>query len=183
MLLSALRLTRLGLRFAWVTGLVVLIGLTAMPAVLHAAGYDTFTVRGGSMEPQISTRVGDRRPAHRSCSRSPPATSSRSTAPNDTVVTHRVLGRSAGSEPTLITQGDANQTPDPGMVPAAAVIGRVVFSVPEAGALLAGLTTTSGMVMAGALLLSLMIAGWFVDELRTILSAANSQRAATKLAT
>ena len=63
-------------------------------------------------------------------------------APNDTVVTHRVLGRTAGDAPTFITQGDANPTPDPDMVPSAAVIGRVVFSVPCAGAALVALSTT-----------------------------------------
>lgn len=176
MLISALGLTRIGFRVVWLAGVVALISLTALPAVLHFAGLDTYTVRGGSMSPSIpvgSVVVVQHVPA---------ATLTAGdvitfTASNNTVVTHRVLGRSAGDDPTFITQGDANAHPDPDFISGASVIGRVVFSVPVAGSALVTLSTTVGMIVMGALLLTLTLGGWFLDELRTALVAATSRRA------
>ena len=177
MLLSAVRLTRIGFRVAWLAGVVALISLTALPAVLHIVGLDTYTVRGGSMSPAIpigSIVLVQRVPA---------AVLNAGdvitfTAPNDTVVTHRVLGRSAGDEPTFITQGDANAHPGSG--PGAAIRPSSAASCclcPVAGSALVALSTTIGMVVMGALLVTLMLAGWFLDELRTALVAATSRRA------
>jgi signal peptidase I len=181
MLLSALRVTRIGFRTAWLFGVLALITLTAMPALLHVAGLDTYTVRGGSMSPSIpigSIVVVEHVPAD-AVRASDVITF---TAPNATVVTHRVLGRTADSAPTFITQGDANSAPDPDFVASASVIGRVVWSVPFLGAALVALSSTAGIVVAGALLVSLMVGGWFIDELGTLVVAGRARRAATELA-
>lgn len=74
-------------------------------------------------------------------------------ADNGVVVTHRVSrivdqpdGR--GFE----TKGDANQSPDGGLVPSRAIVGVVALSIPYAGYARAFLSTTSGMIAAIALL-------------------------------
>ena len=176
MLLSVLRFTRIGFRAMWLAGVVALISLTVLPAVLHLVGVNTYTVRGGSMSPTIPIgSVVLVEPVSAGAVNAGDVITF--TAPNDTVVTHRVLGRSAGEDPSFITQGDANATPDPDLVPGAAVIGRVVFAVPVAGSALVTLSTTIGMVVMGALLLTLTLGGWFLDELRTALVAATSRMA------
>ncbi len=181
MLLSALRLTRIGFRAAWLAGVLALIALTLLPALLRVTGFETYTVRGGSMSPAISLGslvVVQHVPAE-SVAAGDVVTFK---APNNTVVTHRVLGRTAGNDPTFITQGDANPSPDPDMLSSTSVIGRVVLSVPVVGAATVAISSTSGMLVVGALLVSLMVAGWFVDELRAIVVAATTRRAAAKLA-
>ncbi len=179
MLLSALRVTRIGFRLTWLLGVVALVALAAGPAVLRLAGIESYTVRGGSMSPSVplgAMVLVQQVPA------SDIAAGDVITfrAANDTVVTHRVLGRSAGSEPMFITKGDANPTPDPDMTPASAVIGRVALWVPFAGTAVVQLATGAGMLVAGALLVSLMVCGWFIDELRTTLVAAATRRATTE---
>ena len=179
MLLSGLRVTRIGFRLAWLVGVAVLVALAAGPAVLRVAGVDSYTVRGGSMAPSVplgALVLVQHVPASDIVAGD--VISFR--AANDTVVTHRVLGRSAGTEPTFITKGDANATPDPDMTPASAVIGRVAVSIPFAGLALVQLATGPGILIAAALLVSLMVAGWFIDELRTTLAAAATRRAATE---
>ena len=52
----------------------------------------------------------------------------------ETPVTHRVIGvETAGGEFAFETQGDANEGPDPALVPAANVIGAVAFTIPYIG--------------------------------------------------
>ena len=179
MLLSALRLTRIGFRLAWLVGVAALVVLAAGPAVLRIAGVDSYTVRGGSMAPAVplgALVLVQHVPASDIVAGD--VISFR--APNGTVVTHRVLGRSAGTEPTFITKGDANATPDPDMTPASAVIGRMAVSIPFAGLALVQLATASGILIAAALLVSLMVAGWFTDELRTTLAASATRGATTE---
>lgn len=179
MLLSALGLTRIGLRLAWLIGVVVLIALAAGPAVLRFAGIDTYTVRGGSMSPSVPlgavVLVQHVRPSDIAA-----GNVITFLAPNDTVVTHRVLGRSAGDDPTFITKGDANPTQDPDMVPGAAVLGRMVVSIPFAGSAVSALASPPGIVIVVALLVSLLVGGWFIDELRSTVVAAAARGAAAE---
>jgi signal peptidase I len=181
MLLSALRVTRIGFRAAWLAGVLALVALTLLPAALRATGFDTYTVRGGSMSPGIplGSFVVVQRVSADSVNAGDVITFK---APNNTVVTHRVLGRTADAQPTFITQGDANPSPDPDMVSSAAVIGRVVFSVPVAGAAIVALSTLGGIVVAASLLVMLMLAGWFIDEWRAMVAGPSNRRAATELA-
>ena len=179
MLLSALRMVRIGFRLTWLIGVIVLIALAAGPAALRLAGIDSYTVRGGSMSPSVplgALVLVEQVPASDIVA----GDVITFRAPNNTVVTHRVLGRSAGTDPMFITKGDANPTPDPDMTPASAVIGRVALSIPFAGSALVQLATGAGMLIAAALLVSLMVAGWFIDELRTTLAAAATRRATTE---
>ncbi len=180
MLLSALRLTRICLRATWLAGVMALIVLSAGPSVLRFAGFETYTVRGGSMAPAIpiGSIVVVERVAPSSISAGDVVTFR---AANEVVVTHRVLGRSAGPEPTFITRGDSNPGPDPDLISSTALIGRVAIAVPVIGSALVSLSSTTGMVVVVLLLGSILLAGWFIDELRTAM-AANSRRSATELA-
>jgi len=170
MLLSALRLTRIGFRVLWIGGVLALFSLTILPSLLRGAGFETYTVRGGSMSHAIplgAMVVVQREPA---AAINAGDVITFATA-NNTVVTHRVVGRTAGDNPTFITQGDANPNPDPDMVPSANVIGRVVFSVPAAGAALITLSTIAGAIVVAALLVALMAGGWFMDGLSDLVAA------------
>lgn len=71
------------------------------------------------------------------------------------LTTHRII---EVTEDGYVTQGDANNTADPGAVSADAVVGRVVGKVPHVGSALAFLKTPLGMVtliFAGALMIEL----------------------------
>lgn len=106
-------------------------------------GWDLRTVLSGSMEPNITAgAVVAVKPVD-------PAGINR----NDVItfsdegrlVTHRVtevVRNDSGLR--FVTKGDANEDPDTDAVPAAAVQGRVVFSVPLLGRLLVALRTPIG---------------------------------------
>jgi signal peptidase len=75
------------------------------------------------------------------------------------VVTHRLVARR--SDGTLVTQGDANKTPDPGQIPPSAVIGGVVAAPPLLGYLLTYMRNPLGLASAVAFLIVL----WLVFSL------------------
>jgi signal peptidase len=54
---------------------------------------------------------------------------------NDALVTHRVVDSVSGPDRTLSfrTRGDANSGDDPYLVPAAAIVGKVMYQVPYLG--------------------------------------------------
>jgi signal peptidase len=77
--------------------------------------------------------------------------------PNSAVITHRITRISdVGGVSYLETKGDANAQPDPSLIPASWVIGRVAFSVPLAGYLLALPTSPLGIVAIVSLVLCLL---------------------------
>jgi signal peptidase I len=172
-LIPTLRVTRSAFRVAWFACLGSLIVLVALPTLLGLVGRQMYIVRGASMDPGIplgaivvvehvdpaliasgdvvTFRIG-----------------------SASVVTHRVLAVTGGSQLSFATKGDANQTADPVPVPGDAVIGRVDFDVPAVGFFLATLATTMGMVVVVAILASLLIGGWFIDDL--VATLASSRR-------
>ena len=87
--------------------------------------------------------------------------------PGKAVFTHRIV-RLVQREGAiwLETKGDANSAPDPSILPAADVLGRVVLAVPYAGYLIALTSSPSGMLMIVALDLLLLTAGWMLDPRR-----------------
>ena len=92
-------------------------------------------------------------------------------ADNDVIYTHRVVGLvgDVGSR-YLVLQGDANKTPDPGLGPMTAVLGRVSHVVAGAGYLVAMLGSGSGQFSLIAFLLAGGLAFWFVEELEQSLA-------------
>lgn len=156
---------RRALTACWV---VLLVGLVVLAAGTHIAplvGRDTYIIRGGSMRPflPLGSLVIDER--------SGPA----DIRPGDVVtvrlhdkviVTHRVVritDRPSGVQ--LELKGDANTAPDPALVPASNVAGRVVAVVPVAGFILATLSTPAGMISTLSMLASLFLAIRLLENL------------------
>ncbi len=52
---------------------------------------------------------------------------------HDALIVHRIVERHDGEQTYFVTQGDANGAPDPYLVPAQNVLGKVHFHVPAAG--------------------------------------------------
>jgi signal peptidase len=72
--------------------------------------------------------------------------------PEQAVFTHRVIRIAARPDGLwLETKGDANATPDPVLVPATAVIGRVRLTIPAIGYVIAALSTSNGLLLGGGL--------------------------------
>jgi signal peptidase len=139
------------------------IGLGLALAVLAPAlaGYRSFTVLSGSMEPAL--RVGD------VVMDEPVA--ARDVRPGDIVtfpdpqeggrlITHRVEAvRVTGATADVTTKGDANNAVEEWSIPAASLVGRVVYRLPMLGYVLVGARSPLGrlaLVVLPALGLGLM---------------------------
>ena len=145
--------------------LLILAGTILLTLGAKTTGRDTLVIRGGSMQPAIplgavvvtqpvdpaAIAVGDVISIH---------------AISGVVYTHRVIAidELAGAV-AFQTQGDANATPDPALVPAGAVMGRVVFTVPLLGYLLALLGTPIGIASLGCALISLLLSYWLFEDI------------------
>lgn len=147
---------------------IVAVGLSSVVIgrVLPLFDHPVYVVAGPSMEPAIglgSAVILDRVPSRELAVGD--VVSLRSGA-GRAIFTHRIIRLAdRDGERWLETQGDANADPDPSITPASAVIGRVAWSLPVAGYLIALLSTVPGLVMllsTGALLL---VVGWWLDGL------------------
>jgi signal peptidase len=86
--------------------------------------------------------------------------------PERTTFTHRIIDVVDRPDGRWIrTQGDANPTPDPTLVPASAVIGRVEFVIPFAGYLLALLSLPMGVMFVLGLAATLLAIAWLLESL------------------
>ncbi|HEX5040229.1 MAG TPA: signal peptidase I [Candidatus Limnocylindria bacterium] len=149
---TAARVVERVLSALWLVALVAVVGLAVWS---HLA--TLVIVAGGSMEPAIprgsliqpvavdaeDIGVGDVVTVR---------------ADNGALVTHRVVRAAklpAGLH--LELQGDANETPDPVLVAASRVVGRVDYVVPGAGYLLSMLTTWTGVLAVVALFAAALI--------------------------
>lgn len=146
----------------------VLLTAVALAALVIAApltGHQPFILRGGSMAPSIprgaiAIIAKDRLDA---LAAGDVVTFQ---APNGAVITHRITRvAEVGGLTYLETKGDANVAADPDLVPASWVIGRVVFSVPLAGYLLALPSSPLGIVAIASLVLCLLVAHAFLLSL------------------
>jgi signal peptidase I len=179
--IRALRVIRGCFRALWVAGVVAVVSIVAMPHVLGAFDRQMYVVRGASMTPDIALgavvvvhevdpaqiRVGD-------------VITFR--AGSGVVVTHRVTQVSAGSQLSFATKGDASDAPDPVVVPAEAVVGVVELDVPALGLLLTTLASTGGTVLVLGLLVTLLLGGWFIDELVATVAPLAARRSVAKSA-
>ncbi|HEY4767615.1 MAG TPA: signal peptidase I [Candidatus Limnocylindria bacterium] len=159
MVIAAIVLVRRVLIGAWILVLVGLISLAVFTRL-----NTTFIIRGGSMEPAI--------PLGSLVSLDfPPANAIRAgdvvtiTAENGVVITHRVVRAVELPEGRLFeVKGDANSAPDPTLVPARAVVGRVAVHLPVAGYLVAMLASVAGVISLLALLASGLLTIWLIEE-------------------
>jgi signal peptidase len=101
--------------------------------------------------------------------------------PERATYTHRIITLVDRPDGRWIrTQGDANAAPDPTLVPAAAVIGRVEVVIPLIGYLVALLTLPVGAIFVLGLAATLLAIAWLLESLepdrvivRPITSSAN----------
>jgi len=176
MLIATVRTVRRALTGLW---LLVLFGLIGLAALTHVA--TTFVIRGGSMEPAI--------PLGSLIVESPVAPEAVEVgdvitirADNGVVVTHRVTRAvELKGERYFETKGDANQQPDPVLVPARAVVGRVTTHLASVGYLAVMLGTASGLISLLAFLAAGMLVTWFLEELEDDLTEVGNRRGAAAL--
>ena len=138
-------------RAANVLGIVLLIALVAPFAVFavpEVVGADeSFVVLTASMTPAIAPGdvvvVAERDPA--AIAEGDVITFSRGTS--DVPVTHRVIDIvDEGGALAFETKGDANEGPDPGLVPAANLVGAVTLTIPYIGYVIQFAGTRVGFV-------------------------------------
>lgn len=131
---AAIRLLRRAV--AALLWLALSLGCAAMLAfcAARAAGYETFTVLSGSMEPTISTGdlVVDARIAVMDARIGDVITFPEPHTRR--LITHRLMHkRISRGWARMRTQGDANNAPERWSIPADGQIGRVVMGVPKGG--------------------------------------------------
>jgi signal peptidase len=86
--------------------------------------------------------------------------------PQQAVFTHRIVRLADRPDGLWIeTRGDANDAPDPSIVPASAVMGRVVVAVPSLGYLLTALSSSAGLGLVAGLAGLLLALIWALESL------------------
>lgn len=121
---------------AWVVVAAVVVVLSIVVLLPRAAGATPYTVLSGSMEPTLEPgTLVVTRPVDFDDIALGQVITFQLESGEPTVATHRVIGRADAADggTVLITQGDANGSPDPTPVQAEQVRGAVWYSVPELG--------------------------------------------------
>jgi len=165
------RITRLARRTLDVLLGVIILVVVAIVVVARVipvvTGGATFVVGGGSMEPAIPTGslvIATPVPAAQA------------------VFTHRVIrlvDREGGT--WLETKGDANDEPDPSIIPATSVIGRVAVTVPYAGYAVWLTSTVPGLAFVLSLAVLVLAGAWLLESMELDYERAR-RRAASAMA-
>ena len=155
--------------FVWAGNLIFTLLLTIAAFLLITMGFLGWqfnTVIGGSMDPTLKAggiiisqavepediAIGDivnyYSPAH------------------DALIVHRVVERHDGEQTYFVTQGDANGVPDPYLVPAQNVLGKVHFHVPAAGHVSQTIKSPMGPLLL-MMVPGLLIIGKSIGNIRT----------------
>ena len=171
----ATRWARRLLSLAWLSAVVAVIGLAAWS---HIGG--AVVVAGDSMAPSLprgslihlaaideeSIHVGD-------------VVTIR--ADNGVLVTHRVVRLAELPEGRYLElRGDANPSPDPVLVPAGAVAGRVELVVPVAGFIIAMLSGLPGLLSIISLLAAGLLATWLLEDVEAAIAVERAPVAANR---
>jgi signal peptidase I len=145
--------------------LVVLAGV-GLGKLVPLTGHDTLVVGGGSMEPTIPKGAAIvLAPVDPGTLVAGDVVSLRA-GPGRQVFTHRILRVAVGpTGRSFDTKGDANDAPDPTLVPADAVLGRVVLTIPLAGYLLTLLSLPLGVLFVIGVACTLLAATWLLEVL------------------
>jgi signal peptidase len=166
LVILATRLARRLLSLAWLTAPVTVIGLALWS---HVGG--AVVVAGDSMAPALP-RGSLIQPAAIDAEQIHVGDVVTVQADNGVLVTHRVVRVAdlpAGRH--LELRGDANPTPDPVLVPADAVVGRVGLVIPVAGFVIAMLSGLAGLLSIISLLAAGMLAIWLLEDLEAAIAA------------
>ena len=150
----------------WLSLALAVLAVVGLSHVAPALGYRLVVIAGPSMSPAIpmGAVVIEREPT--AIAVDDVVTVEK---PNGVSITHRVvrIGEAHG-ETYLETRGDANDGPDPTVVPASSVSGVVAMSLPVVGFILAFLATPSGVISIVLMLAALMFAIWTVEDLESV---------------
>jgi signal peptidase len=144
---------------------VVLFGLI-LGKIVPLTGHQTIIIGGGSMEPAIglgaAVVIGSVQPADLAAG----DVVSLEAGPNRTTFTHRIVDVVDRPDGVWIrTKGDANAEPDPTLIPATSILGRVEWSIPWAGFLLAFLSLPIGVIFVLGLAATLVAITWLLESL------------------
>jgi signal peptidase len=151
---------------------------------LNIFGFQMFIVKSGSMEPKIHT--GSVVIDHTATNYKLKNVITFKIANSRDTVTHRIVQINTKDGVTSYrVKGDANSTPDPGPVLKSNVVGKVLFSIPELGYLIAFIRTLPGLIIfiaiPGIIIISDEIAN-IKDEVRKIRSKGKDKDTDEKLA-
>jgi signal peptidase len=146
---------------------VVLFGLI-LGKLVPLTGNRTIIIGGGSMEPAIALGaavvIAPVQPAELATG----DVVSMQIGPDRATFTHRIVDLVTRADGLWVrTKGDANAEPDPTLVPATAILGRVEWSIPAAGFLLAFLSLPVGIVFVLGLAATLMAMAWLLESLES----------------
>ena len=146
--------------------LLVLATIVIARVIPSVTGGATFVVGGGSMEPTIPLgSVVIVTPIETSKLAVGDVVSVR-VGQQQSVFTHRIVRLVPRDEGLWIeTKGDANQRPDPSIIPATTVIGRLEVSIPYAGYAVRLLSTAQGVLFLLAFGILLLAGAWLLDSL------------------
>ncbi len=170
------------LRWVFDLGLVALVLGVLLALVvargLPAYGHPTLTLTGGSMEPAIPKgAVVVLEPVDSSALRVGDVVTVRLPT-SGSHVTHRILDVTEVEGATwLRTKGDANPTPDPALLPAADLEGRVIAWIPALGYLMRLLSAPQGVLFVLAFSIALYASARLVEELEWELGRGHRARA------
>jgi signal peptidase len=151
---------------ALVALIVTVLAGVAMGKLVPLTGRQTIIIGGGSMSPAIplgsAVVIGPVAPGELAAG----DVVSLRIADQNATFTHRILTVVDRPDGTWIrTKGDANPEPDPTLVPASAVIGRVQLAVPLLGYLIALLSLPVGVLFAVGLAGTLLAIAWLLESL------------------
>ncbi len=148
-----------------IVGLVALVLLALfLGRIVPLTGRETLIIAGSSMEPTLpigsavviepvpvdALAVGD--------------IVTLKVGSKPSIFTHRIVrSLTLDGVPYIETKGDANAAPDGATTPAAAVAGRVAWSIPFAGYLVALLSVPIGVLFVLVLGATLVLAAWLLD--------------------
>lgn len=166
MRVTATTATRWGLLGAWLVLFTVVVAVVALGRLGPAFGIEPIIIRSGSMSPEIP--VGSLVVVRRSAPEAiHPGAVVTIRMRDGHLLTHRVTRVAQLPDGLFLeTKGDANDAPDPVLVPASAVAGVAIEVIPYAGYLLAFLSLPTGMVSASTFLAALLLASWLFEEPR-----------------
>ena len=142
------------------------LAVAVMTAGAHLAGFETYDVLSGSMEPNIHTGSLVYVKTGIACERVRIDDVIAFDIGNGRTVTHRVTDIDPQSH-TFVTKGDANAAADPPAVPWSSVRGMVVASVPSLGDAMNAFTVRKGHFIVAIVSLNalLCMAQRFIAEL------------------
>lgn len=138
-----------------------LIALGAITALLWIIGIRPYAVVSGSMEPEIHVGSICVVNIHASYDKIEKGDIIAFRAGEDTLVTHRVVGR---NDKGIVTKGDANNAEDGEPVTRKSFVGRTLFSIPKIGYFIGFVHTVHGLIATAAALAAFIIIGAVIPD-------------------